>query len=72
MNSERGKRRRRRRKGRGGSERREHEEGVGRLDMARYMPVALDEDGERDLRELKDEMDGRFPLSSSVLTIVVW
>ena len=43
-------------------ERREREKGVGRLDMARYTPVALDEDGERELRELKDEMDGRFPL----------
>jgi hypothetical protein len=44
-------------------ERREREKGVGRLDMARYTPVALDEDGERELRELKDEMDGRFLLS---------
>ena len=26
-------------------ERREREKGVGRLDMARYTPVALDEDG---------------------------
>ena len=41
---------------------RKREKGVGRLDMAWYMPVALDEDGERELRELKDEMDGRFLL----------
>ena len=53
-------------------ERREQEKGVGTLDMARYTPVALDEDGERELRELNDEIDGRFSLSSFVLTIVVW
>ena len=34
-------------------ERREQEKGVGRLDMARYTPIASDEDGERELRELK-------------------
>ena len=34
-------------------ETREREKGVRRLDMARYTPVALDEDGERELRELK-------------------
>jgi hypothetical protein len=48
-------------------ERREREKGVGRLDMGRYTP-ALDEDGERELNELKDEMDGRFLLSFFFLT----
>jgi len=41
-----------------GREKRERKKGVRRLDMAWHTPVALDEDGERVLRVLKDEMDG--------------
>ena len=40
-------------KGDAGEEKGEEGAGEGWLDMARYTPVALDEDGDRELRELK-------------------